>query len=316
MAGPSLRFFATTVNCPELGDSISEGTVQEWTKAVGDYVEEDEVIAVIETDKVVVDIRAPKSGLVQEHKVGEGDVIEVDSEFYVLDEEAAKPEGGAPAAKAEEPAAPASAPETKAEPAKPAETKAPAPAKAAPPKPSGGAPPTAAIKGSRDETRIKMTRMRKRIAERLKDAQNTAACLTTFNEVDMKPLMDLRKEYQEAFTTKHGIKLGFMSAFIKASCAAAQDQPAVNGMIDGDEIVMRDYVDVSVAVSTPTGLVTPVLRNCEAKSFAQFEKDLVDYAIKAREGKITLEDMAGGTFTISNGGVFGSLMGTPILNPP
>lgn len=173
--------------------------MQEWAKQVGEYVEEDEVIAVIETDKVVVDIRAPKSGLVQEHKVGEGDVIEVDAEFYVLDEEAAKPEGGAAPAK-EEPAAPSSAPAAEAPAAAKApaaEKSAPAPPKAAPapPKPAGGAPPAKAIKGSRDETRIKMTRMRKRIAERLKDAQNTAACLTTFNEVDMKPLMDLRKEY-------------------------------------------------------------------------------------------------------------------------
>ncbi|CAM9350523.1 unnamed protein product [Pylaiella littoralis] len=172
--------------------------------------------------------------------------------------------------------------------------------------------------GDRTESRVKMTRMRLRIAERLKSAQNTAAMLTTFQECDMSHLMNMRKAYKEDFEKKHGIKLGFMSCFVKASADALREMPAVNGYIDdaAKEIVYRNYVDVSVAVSSPNGLVVPVLRNVEDMGFADVEKAIAEYGRKAKEGSLALEDMAGGSFTISNGGVFGSLMGTPIINPP
>lgn len=172
------------------------------------------------------------------------------------------------------------------------------------------------ITGTRTEQRVKMNRMRLRIAERLKEAQNTNAMLTTFNEIDMSKLMEFRKENQEGFTKKYGLKLGFMSPFLAASAYALKDQPVVNAVIDGGDIVYRDYVDVSVAVATPKGLVVPVLRSIENKNFAEIEIALAAIGDKARKGKITVEDMDGGTFTISNGGVFGSLMGTPIINPP
>jgi 2-oxoglutarate dehydrogenase E2 component (dihydrolipoamide succinyltransferase) len=247
----------------------------------------------------------------------EGDTVEVDADFFTLDTEGKPNSGAAPVEKAE-PAAEApkaadSAPTpNQATPAKEA-PKAAAPAKKA--KSPAGAAPTK-IHGARSETRVKMTRMRQRIATRLKDAQNTAALLTTFNEVDMTNIMALRKKYQDQFIAKHGIKLGFMSAFIKASTQALKEQPVVNAYIEGDEIIYHDFVDVSVAVSTPTGLVVPVLRNVENMGYADIEKGLTNLALKARDGKITLEDMAGGTFTVSNGGVFGSMLGTPILNPP
>ena len=313
-----MMFFATQiVNVPTMGDSISEGTVQEYVKQVGDYVEADEIVAIVETDKVSVDIRSPKAGVIQQWFAEEGDTIEVEQKFFEIDIDAKAPEGGASAAAPEstasEPAAKAAEPTKTA--AAPAQTPKAAP-KAAPKKaPKGGKAPTE-IGSSRTETRVKMSRMRLRIADRLKEAQNTNAMLTTFNEVDMTNLMGMRKEFQEQFTAKHGIKLGFMSAFVKATVQASKQQPVVNAVIEGDEIVYRDYVDISVAVSTPTGLVVPVLRNCQDMSFADVEKELVKLAMKARDGKITLEDMTGGTFTITNGGVFGSLMGTPIINPP
>ena len=166
------------------------------------------------------------------------------------------------------------------------------------------------------EERVRMTRLRQRVAQRLKDAQNTAAMLTTFNEIDMSAVIDLRNQHKEAFEKKHGIKLGFMSFFVKAAVAALKDFPAVNAEIDGDEIVYKNYYDIGVAVSTPQGLMVPVVRDCDTKSFADIERDIGDYGIKARDGKISMEDLSGGTFTVSNGGVFGSLMSTPILNPP
>ena len=170
--------------------------------------------------------------------------------------------------------------------------------------------------GSRGETRVKMTRLRMRVAERLKSAQNTYAMLTTFNEIDMSNLMSMRTQYKDQFVEKHGVKLGFMSAFIKASARALKAEPAVNAIIDGDEIVYRDYVDVSVAVSAPKGLVVPVLRNVDAMTFADVERSIATYGKKAKDGTLAIDEMTGGTFTISNGGVFGSLNGTPIINPP
>jgi len=203
--------------------------------------------------------------------------------------------------------------EAKPAPSKPKEeTKAPA-AKETPAK--TGAAPELKL-GSREERRIKMTKMRQRIAGRLKESQNTAAMLTTFQEIDMHNIMELRNKYKEAFEKKHGAKLGFMSAFVRASSIALKDNPVVNAVIDGEYILYRDYQDISVAVATPNGLVVPVLRNVETMSFADIEKSIGEYAKKAKDGTLAIEDMSGGTFTISNGGVYGSLFGTPIINPP
>ena len=317
---PLRRFASVTQKVPSLGDSISEGTIQEYLKQVGDYVAADEPIAMVETDKVTVEIRAKNAGVITKLYVDEGETILVDGEFCDVDTEGKAPAGGAaaPPPPAAEPAK-AATPPPKAE-AAPASPAPPAPSAPTPaPKPaaaSKSAPPSGTVSGGRGENRVKMSRMRMRIAERLKDAQNTNAMLTTFNEVDMSYFMDLRKKYGDAFLKKHGVKLGFMSAFVKGSVAALRQQPAVNAVIEGNEIIYRDYVDISVAVATPSGLVVPVLRNCEEMSYADVEKGLIDLSIKARDGKIQLEDMTGGTFTISNGGVYGSMMGTPIINPP
>jgi 2-oxoglutarate dehydrogenase E2 component (dihydrolipoamide succinyltransferase) len=189
---------------------------------------------------------------------------------------------------------------------KPAPTPAPAPAAAAPAAPAGG----------RKEERVRMTRLRQTVARRLKEAQNTAAMLTTFNDVDMTAVIEARAKYKDLFEKKHGVRLGFMGFFAKAACLALKDVPAVNAYIDGDEIIYHDYVDISVAVSAPNGLVVPVIRDADKKGFARIEQDIADFGARAKAGTLTMEDMTGGTFTISNGGVFGSLMSTPIINPP
>jgi len=181
---------------------------------------------------------------------------------------------------------------------------------------ASAAPAVGPVVGSRSEQRVKMNRMRQRIAQRLKDAQNTCAMLTTFNEIDMTNIMEMRKKFQDQFVKTHGIKLGFMSAFLKASAYALTDQPSVNAVIDEMEIVYRDYIDISVAVATPKGLVVPVLRNVESMNYTDIEKGLVELGEKAKSGNLAIEDMDGGTFTVSNGGVFGSMFGTPIINPP
>jgi 2-oxoglutarate dehydrogenase E2 component (dihydrolipoamide succinyltransferase) len=299
----------TTVPVPSMGDSISEGTIVEWLKKAGDYVAEDEVVVVLETDKVSVDVRAPKAGTITSTLADVDQTVEIGVPLFqmVL--------GGEAPAKAAVVSTPA--------PAAPVSTPTPV---AAAPKPTPVATPEPAVAGAnpllatpeRAQRREKMSRMRLRTAERLKESQNTAASLTTFQEVDMSKLMNLRKQYKDAFEAKHGVKLGFMSAFVKASASALLEVPGVNAMIDDahQEIVYRDYVDMSVAVSTPKGLVTPVLKNTEAMSFADVEKSLAELALRARDGKLTLEEMTGGNFTISNGGVFGSLMGTPIINLP
>lgn len=312
-----------------MGDSITEGTIVDLPVAPGDYVQADDVVVILETDKVSVDVRAPEAGSIVEILGEIDDVVEVGSPLYRMDTDAAPPEGS------EEAPASDAATETPV-----AETPAPAAAAAAevppvaptPPKPAAQTPPptppptppseqfpsATAFLGQRNERRTKMSRMRQRVAARLKDAQNTAAMLTTFQEVDMGNLMDMRKKYKDAFQEKHGVKLGFMSAFVKASTAALQELPAVNAYIDDEtkEIVYREYCDVSVAVASPGGLVVPVLRNTETMSFADVERTIAMYGQKAKDGTLALDDMAGGTFTISNGGVFGSLMGTPIINPP
>jgi 2-oxoglutarate dehydrogenase E2 component (dihydrolipoamide succinyltransferase) len=311
-----------------MGDSIVEGVIVDLPCGPGDYVHADDVVVVLETDKVSVDVRAPEGGKIVEILGEVDDVVAVGSSLFRLDTDAVAPDGAAvPTTKAAAPPASAAPPVAAAAPtpvaAAPTPVATPPPAAAKPPPPAAKAVASApsgapAFLGQRTERRTKMSRMRQRVAARLKDAQNTAAMLTTFQEVDMGNLMETRKKYQDAFSERHGVKLGFMSAFVKAATAALQEIPAVNAYIDDEtkEIVYREYVDISVAVASPNGLVVPVLRNTEAMSFADVERNIAMYGAKAKEGTLSLDDMAGGTFTISNGGVFGSLMGTPIINPP
>lgn len=331
----------TIVKVPQMAESITEGTLKQWNKKVGDYVELDEEIATIETDKIDVAVNAPEAGIIKELLANEEDTVTVDQEIAKIEAGAApegseKPDASKESSSKEEAStesrpAPADA-ENKPEPTK-SESKpespkpqppSPEPKKESAPKPSQSAKDASAstgpVLGSREERRVKMNRMRLRIAERLKQSQNTAASLTTFNEVDMSSLMEFRKLYKDEILKKTGVKLGFMSAFSRASVLAMRDIPAVNASIEGenggDTIVYRDYVDISVAVATEKGLVTPVVRNAESMDMVGIEKAIADMGKKARDGKLTIEDMAGGTFTISNGGVFGSLMGTPIINLP
>jgi len=316
-----------TIDVPTMGDSITEGTIVDMPVAIGDYVQSDDVVLVIETDKVSVDVRAPEGGVLTEVMGEIDDVVEVGSQLYRLDTDADAPESPSdPMPAKEETLTPsASAAPVAAAVAAPAAAAAAAaaapPAPAAAPKTPPPAPKVAEVQaflGARTERRTKMSRMRQTVATRLKGAQNTAAMLTTFQECDMGNLMEMRKKYQEAFVAKHGIKLGFMSAFVLAATAALQEVPLVNAYIDDEtkEIVYRDYCDISVAVASPKGLVTPILRNTELMSFADVEHNIAAYVEKAKNGTLSLDDMSGGTFTISNGGVFGSLMGTPIINLP
>ncbi|KAM8832460.1 dihydrolipoyllysine-residue succinyltransferase component of 2-oxoglutarate dehydrogenase complex, mitochondrial-like isoform 2-T2 [Spinachia spinachia] len=327
---PHIRCFKTsivhtedvvTVKTPAFAESVSEGDVR-WEKAVGDSVTEDEVVCEIETDKTSVQVPAPAAGVIEELLVPDGGKVEGGTPLFKLRKGAVSAKA-APSTAAEAPAAvpppppspplPAAAPAARPPVAPPAAqakqvyaTKAAAPA---------AAPLTSAGRG---ENRVKMNRMRLRIAQRLKEAQTTCAMLTTFNEVDMSNIQDMRTIHKDAFLKKHNIKLGFMSAFVRAAAHALSEQPAVNAVIDDTtkEIVYRDYVDISVAVATPKGLVVPVIRNVETMNFADIEKTINALGEKARNNELAVEDMDGGTFTISNGGVFGSMFGTPIINPP
>jgi 2-oxoglutarate dehydrogenase E2 component (dihydrolipoamide succinyltransferase) len=296
------------------------------SSAEGVFAKADVPIAVIETDKINVDIKASISGLVLKHNFKAGDIVKVGVPFCVLDEAAKEGASAAPVKPAEQPAKPveAAAPVPQTKPVekapvveKPIEKKADTPAPVKPtPKPEAKPITTNIIKGQRIERRIPLSRLRMRVAERLKDSQNTCAMLTTFNECDMSELMKLKKDLQQPFLEKYNSKLGFMSAFIKASQMALAQYPVANAVINGNDIIFRDYCDISVAVSAPQGLVVPVIRNVETLSFSQIELKLAELAEKARKGKIDLEDMTGGTFTITNGGVFGSMLSTPIINPP
>ncbi|KOC64716.1 Dihydrolipoyllysine-residue succinyltransferase component of 2-oxoglutarate dehydrogenase complex, mitochondrial [Habropoda laboriosa] len=339
---------------PAFAESVSEGDVR-WDKKVGDQVKEDDVLCEIETDKTSVPVPAPGAGVIKEIFAKDGETVKPGQKLCIIDIGATggAPPSEAPKAAPKAPSPPPSAaappppsppppsppPPPPPQPPSPPSAAVPPPAtRPPPPQAPAASMPVAAIKhaqalegakvqlppadytreiiGTRTEQRVKMNRMRLRIAERLKDAQNTNAMLTTFNEIDMSRIMEFRKTHQESFTKKYGLKLGFMSPFIMASSYALKDQPVVNAVIDGTDIVYRDYVDISVAVATPKGLVVPVLRSVENKNFAEIEIALAAVGDKARKGKISVEDMDGGTFTISNGGVFGSLMGTPIINPP
>ncbi|XP_014066376.1 dihydrolipoyllysine-residue succinyltransferase component of 2-oxoglutarate dehydrogenase complex, mitochondrial isoform X1 [Salmo salar] len=340
-----IRYFKTSVACrnevitvktPAFAESVTEGDVR-WEKAVGDSVKEDEVVCEIETDKTSVQVPSPAAGVIEELLVPDGEKVEGGQALFKLRK------GAVAAQAAEAPAAAVAAPPP---PHAAATTSSPAPSAVGPipttmppvppiPGAAISATPVSAIKPTaapaapaavtdgegkpvRTEHRVKMNRMRLRISQRLKEAQNTCAMLTTFNEVDMSNISEMRKAYKDAFLKKHNIKLGFMSAFVKASAYALMEQPAVNGVIEDTtkEIVYRDYVDISVAVATPKGLVVPVIRGVERMNFADIEKTINELGEKARKNELAVEDMDGGTFTISNGGVFGSMFGTPIINPP
>ncbi len=336
----------TQIVVPTLGESVAEATVAQWLKKEGEAVKADEPIVELETDKVTLEVNAPADGVIVKIGVGEGDTVEVGAILGEL-EEGAVANDAAPAKKEESKAASA-APEKKEEP------KAAAPSADAKTSPavrkmindnnldaskipasgkdgritkedvekflaSGGAKaaaPAAAVDQGPREERVKMSKLRQVIARRLKEAQNTAAMLTTFNEVDMGPVMELRNEYKDLFEKKHGIKLGFMSFFIKATIQALKEFPAINAEIQGDELVYKNYYNIGVAVSTPQGLVVPVIRDADQLSMAEIEAKIVDFGKRARDGKLSMDEMTGGTYTITNGGVFGSLMSTPILNTP
>jgi 2-oxoglutarate dehydrogenase E2 component (dihydrolipoamide succinyltransferase) len=353
------------MHIPTVGESINEVTIAEWTKEDGEYVELDEVIAEIESDKATFELTAEAAGILR-IKAEAGETLEIGALACVIEPGAGN---GAQAPAKEQPsekgtrsteadrmtapvggngketyatghAAPAAAkilaekgidPKdvqgtgrdgriTKEDAEKAQKQAAPAARKEAPaPKQAPAketSQPQTSGEGNRQQRREKMTSLRKTVSRRLVAAKNETAMLTTFNEVDMKPVMDLRKKYKEAFKEKYEVNLGFMSFFTKAACMALQEWPAVNAMIDGEEIVYNDYCDVSIAVSSPKGLVVPVIRNAEALAFDQIEKEVVRLAKKARDGKLSIDEMTGGTFTITNGGIFGSMLSTPIINQP
>ncbi|CAN5667480.1 dihydrolipoyllysine-residue succinyltransferase [soil metagenome] len=301
----------TEIKIPTLGESISSGLLSQWHKKDGETVNAGDLLITLETDKVAQEIMADASGVLRT-VAKEGDDVAVGSVVGVIEE------GSGPAPKAEKKAEAAPVAQAKAE--------APAPAKEVVVEapqfkvvPRVAEPIKAISKPEIVEgrsTRKKMTPLRKRIAEQLVNAQRTAAILTTFNECDMSAVMTLRKQLQDEFVKKHGVKLGFMSFFIKAVVEALKAVPQINSRIDGDEVISNHFHDIGVAVGTEKGLIVPVLRDCDSKSFADLEKDILAYAARAKEGKIQLADLTGGVFTISNGGVYGSLLSTPILNPP
>jgi 2-oxoglutarate dehydrogenase E2 component (dihydrolipoamide succinyltransferase) len=338
----------TDVMVPALGESVSEATVSTWFKKVGDFVKQDEMLCELETDKVSVEVPAPVSGVLSEIIAGEGATVAANARLGIIAEGAAAT-AAAPAAKAEPAPAPAAAPAKATEdapsakkamaeaglspdqvqgtgrdgrimkedvaravaaPAPAAVVASPAPAPASVPR-----GPVSADDASREE-RVKMTRLRATIARRLKDAQNTAAMLTTYNEVDMSGIMELRNAYKDQFEKKHGVKMGFMSFFVKACTHALKEVPEVNAEIDGTDVIYKHYVHMGVAVGTPSGLVVPVVRDADQMGFAQIEKKIAELGLRARDGKLSMAEMQGGSFTISNGGVYGSLMSSPILNPP
>ena len=333
---------AVDVIVPTLGDSVSEATVSTWFKQVGDTVQQDEMLCELETDKVSVEVPAPASGTLTEILAAEGATVAAGGKLAVMG--GASASAAAPAATAAP--APAAASASKDVEDSPAAKKAMAEAgisrdavqgtgrdgramkddvaravaaaastPAAAPAAATPRAPVSADDASREE-RVKMTRLRQTIAKRLKDSQNTAAMLTTYNEVDMTEVMAVRKEYKDAFEKKHGARMGFMSFFTKACCHALKEVPEVNAEIDGTDIVYKNYVHMGIAAGTPTGLVVPVIRDADAMSFAEIEKAIAEKGARARDGKLTMAEMQGGTFTISNGGVYGSLMSSPILNPP
>ena len=338
------------VRVPQLSESVAEATLQKWHKRAGEFVRRDENLVDIETDKVVLETPAPESGVIVKIVKGEGGTVVSNEVIAQIDTKGAatmtaaaprqkeKAPVEAPAAKAGIPAMPAAqrlAAEKNVDPAgipgtgrggrvtkedvvravergtQPAgRAAAPAPQRAPAPAADPGAP------GERPEQRVPMSRLRARIAERLVQSQHTAAMLTTFNEVNMQPVIELRRKYQERFEKEHGVKLGFMSFFVKAVVHALKKFPVVNASIDGTDIVYHGYYDIGIAVGSPRGLVVPIVRNADQLALAEIEKAIADFGKRAQEGKLTMEELTGGTFSISNGGVFGSMLSTPIINPP
>ena len=354
------------VKVPQLSDSVSEATLLQWKKKVGDAVAVDEILIEVETDKVVLEVPAPSAGVIVEITQGDGATVAAEQLIARIDTAAtagatAPAAAAAPAAAPAQAAAPAPAPAvaggaSKGDVAMPAAAKlladnnlktgdvagtgkdgrvtkgdvlgavasgtrpaAPAPLAAPAPAPKAALPAVAAPAmqmGDRPEQRVPMSRLRARIAERLLQSQSQNAILTTFNEVDMAPVMALRKKYQEKFEKEHGVKLGFMSFFVKAAVAALKRYPVINASIDANDIVYHGYFDIGIAVGSPRGLVVPILRNADQMTFAEIEKKIAEFGQKAKDGKLSLEEMTGGTFSISNGGTFGSMLSTPIINPP
>ena len=337
------------VQVPQLSESVAEGTLASWKKKIGEAVARDEILIDIETDKVVLEVPSPGAGVLVEIVKGDGETV-VSGELIARIDTAATASASAPAAAAAaapKAAAPASA-------AAPAGTASPsahkildekgvaaadvagsgrggrvtkedavaAAPKAIPASPAAkpataiAAPAVSVNLGDRTEQRVPMTRLRARIAERLLQSQQTNAILTTFNEVNMGPMMALRKQYGEKFEKTHGVRLGFMGFFVKAACAALQKFPVLNASVDGNDIVYHGYIDIGIAVGSPRGLVVPIIRNADQMSIADIEKKIAEFGAKAKDGKLTIEELTGGTFSISNGGIFGSMMSTPIINPP
>lgn len=307
------------VKTPELSDSITEGTLLEWHKQAGATVVRDETLIDLETDKVILEISAPASGVLMELLRDNGAVVKAGEVIARI--ENGEPEPAAPSLPGSAPPPPVSRQEKAEEAGESMVQDKPAPAvPATMPKalatPSKSAPPAPDTRRGRNERREPMSRLRARIAERLLAAQHSAAILTTFNEVNMQPVMDLRARYREDFQREHGVKLGFMSFFVKAAILALKQFPIVNAALDGNDIVHHDYYDIGIAVSTTRGLVVPILRDADCRGFAEIERAIGDFAQRAEALQLTLEELSGGTFSISNGGVFGSLLSTPILNPP
>ena len=325
------------VKVPMLSESVSEGTLLEWKKKVGEAVARDEILIDIETDKVVLEVPSPQAGVLVEIVAQDGETVVADqvlARIDTADTAAAEAPAAAPA-EAAPAAAPAAAQNNAAMPAAAklaAETGVDVNAlqgsgrdgrvlkedvQNAAAKPAAAAAPAVALPaGARPEERVPMSRLRARVAERLLASQQENAILTTFNEVNMKPIMDLRAKYKDKFEKEHGVKLGFMSFFVKSAVAALKKYPVVNASVDGKDIVYHGYFDIGIAIGSPRGLVVPILRDADQMSIADIEQAIVDYAKKAKDGKIAIEDLTGGTFSITNGGTFGSMMSTPIINPP
>jgi len=336
------------VKVPQLSESVAEATLLQWKKKAGDMVAQDEILIEIETDKVVLEVPAPSAGMLSEILIQSGGLVVSDQVIAKIDSDAkavpAAPTATAPApAAAAAPVAVASSPVampsaakilaeknissdqvagsgkdgriTKGDALAAGTTPAPVAAPAVAPKPAA-APSVQVPMGDRPEERVPMSRLRSRIAQRLLESQATNAILTTFNEVNMAPVINMRNKYKEVFEKEHGAKLGFMSFFVKAAVHALKKYPILNASVDGNDIVYHGYFDIGIAVGSPRGLVVPILRNVDQMSLADIEKKISEYGVKARDGKLTLEDLTGGTFSISNGGIFGSMLSTPIINPP
>jgi 2-oxoglutarate dehydrogenase E2 component (dihydrolipoamide succinyltransferase) len=339
------------VKVPQLSESVADGTLLTWKKKPGDAVAIDEILVEIETDKVVLEVPAPAAGVMAQIVKQDGESVLSEEVIARIDTEGQASAAAPPAAPAAA-AAPAAVAASKGDIAMPAAAKLlaenqlsasavagtgkdgrvtkgdvlaavaakPAPAVKAAPAPARAlaavAAPVPQDLGDRPEQRVPMSRLRARVAERLLQSQSTNAILTTFNEVNMAPLMEMRKRFQDKFEKEHGVKLGFMSFFVKAAVAALKKFPVLNASVDGNDIVYHGYFDIGIAVGSPRGLVVPVIRNADQMSFAEIEKKIAEFGQKAKEGKISLDDLTGGTFSISNGGTFGSMLSTPIINPP